>query len=343
MKVAVIGAGFAAKPHILSLADLAGEVEFGWFYGRTPERLAEAAKNYAIPSHTRTTTRLDDIWQDKDVKAVLVLTPPNAHLDVVRQAAEAGKHVLLEKPIEVDMARAQQVVELCEARGVTLAVMFQHRLRPAATALRKMIKSGEIGTLISAHASARWWRPQSYYDEPGRGTMARDGGGVLMVQGIHTLDLLISLTGMPERVTGLATTSPVHRMETEDTACALLQYKGGAIGTIDATTAAYPGFAERIALNFTGGTATLEGGAVTGEFMDGETFSFGEKQSTGSGANIMAFDHDAHRAVIADFIDAVKTGREPQVSGRSALDAQRLIDAVIGSARTGSTVVIRDP
>lgn len=340
MKVAVIGAGFAAKPHLLSLADLASEVELGWFYGRTPERLAEAAKNFAIPANTRTTTRLEDIWEDQDVKAVLVLTPPNAHLDVVRQAAEAGKHVLLEKPLEVDMARALEVVELCERLNVKLAVMFQHRLREPASALRKLIQSGELGTLISAHASARWWRPQSYYNEPGRGTMARDGGGVLMVQGIHILDLLISLTGMPDRVTGLATTSPVHNMETEDTVAALLHFKGGAIGTIDATTAAYPGFAERIALNFTGGTATLEGGAVEGEFMDGRKFSFGEKQSTGFGANIMAFDHDAHRAVIADFVDAVKMGREPAVSGRSALDAQRLIDAVIGSAKTGSTVVL---
>lgn len=340
MKVAVIGAGFAAKPHILSLADLAGEVEFGWLYGRTPERLAVAAKNFAIPPGTRTTTRLADIWEDSEVMAVLVLTPPNAHLDVVRQAAEAGKHVLLEKPLEVNTARALEVVELCEQLGVKLAVMFQHRLREAASALRKLIQSGELGTLVSVNASARWWRPQSYYDEPGRGTMARDGGGVLMVQGIHTLDLLIRLTGMPERVTGLATTSPVHRMETEDTVAALLQFGNGAIGTIDATTAASPGFPERIALNYTGGTATLEAGAVTGAFMDGRTFSFGTQQSTGFGANIMAFDHEGHRTVIADFIDAVRAGREPAVSGRSALDAQRLIDAIIGSARTGSTVVL---
>jgi UDP-N-acetyl-2-amino-2-deoxyglucuronate dehydrogenase len=338
MKVAVIGAGFAAQPHILSLADLAGEVEFAWLYGRTPERLATAAKTFALPTSTRRTTRLDDIWQDRDVRAVLVLTPPNAHLDVVRQAAEAGKHVLLEKPLEVDMPRAMQVVELCERLGVKLAVMFQHRLREPVSTLRQMIRSGELGTLISVQASARWWRPQSYYDVPGRGTMARDGGGVLMVQGIHTLDLLISLVGMPKRVTALTATSPVHTMETEDTVCALLQFGSGAIGTIDATTAGYPGFPEEIALNFTGGTATLEGGAVTGELMDGRKFSFGEKQSTGFGANIMAFDHDAHRAVIADFIGSVKTGREPAVSGRSALDAQRLIDAVIGSARMGRAV-----
>ncbi len=340
MKVAVIGAGFAAKPHILSLAELSDQVKLGWLYGRTPERLAAAAASFGIPAGTRTTTRLEDILEDRDVRAVLVLTPPNAHLDVVRRAAQAGKHVLLEKPLEVNLQKAQETVEVCEAHDVRLAVMFQHRLREAATHLRKMIRAGELGTLISVSASARWWRPQSYYDEPGRGTLARDGGGVLMTQAIHTLDLMLSLTGMPDRVTGLALTSPAHRMEAEDTACALLHFPGGAVGTIDATTAAPPGFAERIALNFTQGTATLEGGGLTGEFSNGKTFSAGEKQSTGFGANIMAFDHDAHRTVIADFIDAVKTGREPAVSGRSALDAQRLIDAIIGSSRTGSTVVL---
>ncbi|MES2972716.1 MAG: Gfo/Idh/MocA family oxidoreductase [Pseudomonadota bacterium] len=338
MKLAVIGAGFAAKPHILSLADLSAEAEFAWLFARSPERLAKARTDYAVPESTRSTTRLEDILEDTTTQAALVLTPPNAHLGVVRQLAQAGKHVLLEKPLDLTLARAQDVVEVCEQHGVKLAVMFQHRLRPPAVALRELIHSGKLGSLTSASASARWWRPQSYYDEPGRGTLARDGGGVLMTQAIHTLDLLLSLTGMPERVTGLATTSPVHQMETEDTAAALLQFQGGAIGMVEATTAAYPGFAERIALNFTHGTATLEGGAVTGELRDGTKFEFGEKQGTGFGANIMAFDHGAHRTVIADFLEAVRTGREPAVSGRSALDAQRLIGAIIHSSQTRQAV-----
>lgn len=337
-RVAVIGAGAAAKPHLQSLADLGEDAELAWLFARTPERLARTRVDHAVPQNTRSTTRLEDILEDDSVQAALVLTPPNAHLSVVRQVAQAGKHILLEKPLDLTLAGAQELVQVCEQHGVKLAVMFQHRLREPAVALRKMIHSGQLGTLTSASASARWWRPQSYYDEPGRGTLARDGGGVLMTQAIHTLDLLLSFTGMPERVTGLAATSAVHRMETEDTAAALLQFKDGAIGTIEATTAAYPGFAERIALNFTNGTATLEGGAVTGELMDGTKFAFGEKQATGFGANIMAFDHGAHRTVIADFLNAVRTGGEPSVSGRSALDAQRLIDAIINSSRAQESV-----
>jgi UDP-N-acetyl-2-amino-2-deoxyglucuronate dehydrogenase len=338
MKIAVIGAGFAAKPHLLSLADLSSQVELAWLYGRTPDRLAQAARSLALSPGTRTTTRLDDIWNDGDVKAVLVLTPPSTHLDIVRQAAAAGKHVLLEKPVEVTLARAEELVEVCESQGVALAVMFQHRLREAAVALRTLIHKGELGTLTSASATARWWRPQSYYDEPGRGTLARDGGGVLMTQAIHTIDLLLSLTGMPERVVGMVATSPVHRMETEDTAAALLQYANGAIVTLEATTAAYPGYAEKLSLNFTGGTATLESGELVCEFADGRQLTVGEKQSSGSGANIMAFDHAPHRTVIADFLGAIREGREPEVNGRSALNAQRLIDAIVESSRTGGAV-----
>ncbi|CAN5458187.1 Gfo/Idh/MocA family oxidoreductase [soil metagenome] len=334
--IAVIGAGFAAKPHILSLGDLAGEAHFSWFYGRTPGKLQEAARSLGVPAGTRLTSNLDDIFNDPAVQAVIVLTPANAHLDIVRRAAEAGKHVLVEKPLEVDLHKAQKVVAVCEQHGVKLAVMLQHRLREAAVALRTLIATGEMGTLTSASATARWWRPQSYYDEPGRGTLARDGGGVLMTQAIHTIDLLLSFTGMPERVVGMVATSPVHRMETEDTAAALLQFANGAIVTLEATTAAYPGYAEKLSLNFTRGTATLESGELVCEFADGRQLTVGEKQGSGFGANIMAFDHGPHKTVIADFLAAIREGREPAVNGRSALNAQRLIDAVIESSRTAS-------
>jgi UDP-N-acetyl-2-amino-2-deoxyglucuronate dehydrogenase len=169
----------------------------------------------------------------------------------------------------------------------------------------------------------RWWRPQSYYDEPGRGTLASDGGGVLITQAIHTLDLMLSLTGMPERVTGIAGTSAVHRMEGEDTAAALLHYSNGAVAVVQATTAAYPGFPERIELNFTQGTATLEGGEMRAAFHDGRTVGAGARQASGGGADPMAFDHAAHRAVLEDFIRAVQNGAAPAVTGRSALGCSR--------------------
>ena len=336
LRIAVIGAGLASAPHFLGLADLASEVEVVWVYGRSAERLSSVV----TPGAARKTSRLEEILEDASVKAVLVLTPPNTHLELVQRAALAGKHVLVEKPLEINLERAAALVHACEAAGVTLAVMLQHRLREAAVGLKALMDAGELGQLVSASASIRWWRPQSYYDEPGRGTLARDGGGVLITQAIHTLDLLLSLTGLPERVTGLAATSPVHRMEGEDTAAALLHYAGGAIGMVQATTAAYPGFAERVELNGTLGSATLEAGELRALFADGTARTLGTSEASGGGANPMAFDHAAHRAVLQDFIRAVQQSIAPAVIGRSALAVQQVIESIMESSRTRSTIAL---
>jgi predicted dehydrogenase len=327
VRVALIGAGPSCAPHLQSLLELAPAVQLAWVAARTQQRLSALS----LPAGTRTTTQLDDILNDASVGAALVVTPPATHLDIATQLARAGKHVLVEKPLDVTLARAQQLVEVCDGQGVKLAVMLQHRMREASLAAAQLIHSGALGTLTSSTTSVRWWRPQSYYDQPGRGTLARDGGGVLMTQAIHTLDLLLHLTGLPAQVTALATTSPLHTMECEDTVCAVLRHANGAIGTIDATTAAWPGYPERIALNFTGGTATLESGELTVQPLDGPITRVGQPQATGSGANIMAFDHGPHRAVIEDFVTAIRTGAQPAVSGRSALAVHRLMDAMMAS------------
>ncbi|MDO9358190.1 MAG: Gfo/Idh/MocA family oxidoreductase [Polaromonas sp.] len=334
MRVAVIGAGQACAPHLQSLSDLGRSIELAWVVARRPEQLAALG----LPGQVRTSTRLEDVLEDTTVEAALVLTPPNTHFDIVRQLAQAGKHVLVEKPLDVSLDKAGQLVNVCETHGVKLAVMLQHRMREASLALAKLVQSGAMGPLLSASASIRWWRPQTYYDEPGRGTLARDGGGVLMTQAIHTLDLLLSLTGMPDRVMAMAGTSSAHRMECEDTVAAVLQYPNGAIGNIDATTAAYPGFPERIALNFEKGSATLEAGELRAELVDGRVIQAGQKQATGSGANLMAFDHAFHRAVIENFAAAIRSNTEPAVSGRSALQAQRLISAIVDAAARGVAV-----
>lgn len=336
MRIAVVGAGQASAPHLQSIEDLSAQVTLARLVARSAGKLA--ALN--LPANTATSTRLEDILEDASIAAVLVLTPPNTHLEIVAQLAQAGKHVLVEKPLDVSLARAQQMVDICEQNGVKLAVMLQHRMRDASLALARLIQDGALGQLLSASASIRWWRPQTYYNEPGRGTLARDGGGVLMTQAIHTLDLLLSLTGMPNRVMAMAGTSAVHQMECEDTVAAVLHYPNGAIGSIDATTAAWPGFAERIALNFTGGSATLEAGELRAELSDGRTLQAGLRQATGSGANPMAFDHAFHRAVLQDFVAAIRSDTQPAVTGRSALQVQRLINAMMTSSRTGAAVSI---
>lgn len=335
--VAVVGAGLGSAPHFLALRDLSAEVDILYVCARDAARLAQAD----VPPGAVRTTRLGDALQDPRVQAVLVLTPPNTHLEIVQQAALAGKHVLVEKPLEIDLDRATALVEACEQAGVQLAVMLQHRLRPASLALADLLRTGSLGELVSALASVRWWRPQGYYDEPGRGTLARDGGGVLITQAIHTLDLMLSLIGLPERVTGVASTSAVHRMEGEDVASALLHYGNHAVAMVQATTAAFPGYAERIELNFTLGSATLEAGALRVVRADGQNLTVGAVEASGGGANPMQFDHGPHRAVIKDFVEAVRLRRPPAVNGRSALGVQQVIAAILDSSRAGFAVPLQ--
>ena len=267
-----------------------------------------------------------------------MLTPPNTHGDLVARVATAGKHVLLEKPLERDALRAARLVEACRAAGVRLGVMLQHRMRPASMAMRQLVRHEALGEMTSASVDMRWWRPQSYYDQPGRGTRERDGGGVLLTQGIHTLDNFLDIVGPPSELAAFAHTSAAHRMECEDVVAAALRYPNGATATINATVTAYPGFPERIEYCGTLGTATLTGGQLDVRWLDGRAETTGEAQLQGGGADPMAFSHHAHKAVIEDCIAAIRERREPRIAGESVLVVQRLIDALLESAATRKVV-----
>jgi predicted dehydrogenase len=320
-KVGIVGLGMAVAPHAKSLRDL--EVDVAYAFSRSAERRKKFAEHFPFPQ----ADSLEKIVDDKSVNAVLILTPPNTHLELVEKFAAAGKHILLEKPLEISTARAEKLVKACAK--VKLGIVLQHRFRPGAVKLREMLPS--LGQLVSASAAIPNWRPQSYYDMPGRGTRARDGGGVLLTQGIHTLDLFLSLAGEPSKVTSFVTTTPVHKMETEDLVAAAVQFKNGAIGTVHATTTAYPGFPERIELIGTKGTALLEGPSLKVELADGKKLEV-KAEGGGTGADPMAFPHDWHRDLLKDFLDAIEKNRPPRISGEEALKVHRFIDRILESA-----------
>jgi predicted dehydrogenase len=327
-RIALIGLGMAVVPHAKSLSDLAGRVDVAFAMSPSVKRRDAFAARFPFP----VTGRLDDILDDASIDAVGVLTPPNTHLELASALAKRGKHVLLEKPLEITTARSEELVEVCNKAGVTLGLVLQHRFKPAAERLGVVLASGALGRIVSCSTRIPLWRPQSYYDMDGRGTRARDGGGVLLNQGIHTLDLMLSLAGPVDEVRGYSTTSAVHRMETEDLVCAAIRFESGAIGTIEATTAAYPGNPERIEFIGGQGTAVLAGAALTVQFQDGRREDFGSDASPGgSGADPMAFPHGDHLAVWRDFLDAIEQRREPRVSGREALKVHRLIDALLAA------------
>ena len=327
--VTVIGLGPASEPHAKSLLELADRVEVRWAATRSQARADAAAKRYGFP----VTTEIDRAIADPAVQAVLVLTPPSAHLEVAEQCFAAGKHVLVEKPLELTAARARRLVAAGRASGRRLGVVLQHRFRAGGLKLRAALAGGRLGDVAAAWVTVPWWRPQAYYDEPGRGTLARDGGGVLLTQAIHAIDLFRSLVGVVEVTAAQATTTALHRMETEDYATALLRLGNGAPGLLTATTAYHPGSPERIEVLGTKGTASLIGAALRIAYLDGSEEVFDTGESTGSGASIMDFPNDAHRAVLADFLDAIETGRDPEVTGEEALATQELIETVLARAR----------
>ena len=263
--IAVIGLGPASEPHAKSLHDLADRVEVRWAVSRSQARADAAAARYGFPG----TTDIDRALNDPAVQAVLLLTPPAAHLEIAERCFAAGKHVLVEKPLEVSIDRARRLVAAGRASGLRLGVVLQHRFRAGSERLRALLDAGALGEIAAAWVTVPWWRPQAYYDEPGRGTFARDGGGVLLTQAIHTIDLFRSLVGVSAVTAAQTETTKLHRMETEDYATALLRLGNGAPGLLAATTAHYPGSPERIEIMGTKGTATLIGASLRAAYLDG--------------------------------------------------------------------------
>ncbi|HEV7251701.1 MAG TPA: Gfo/Idh/MocA family oxidoreductase [Mesorhizobium sp.] len=331
-RVAILGLGMASAPHARSLLDLADRVEVAAAFSPSHDRREQFSRRWGFPA----VGSLEAVFGEPGIDAVLVLTPPSSHGALMARAAEAGKHVLLEKPLEISTPRAETLVETAERAGIVLGVVLQHRFRPVSLALAGLLAEGRLGELVGASAKLANWRPQSYYDQPGRGTRARDGGGVLLTQGIHTLDLLISLVGAPVEATAYAVTTPVHRMETEDLVAGALRFANGAIGTVHATTTAFPGLPDAIELIGTRGTARIEGTALVAQFHDGSEVRLDDGAAGGgAGADPMDFPHHHHRAVLADFLDAIENRGQPKVSGREALTVHRLIDALLRSATSG--------
>ena len=334
-RIAIVGLGMAVTPHAKGLLDLAHEVEVVAAFSPSAGRRAAFAERFPFPL----VDRLDAILADPTIDAVAVFTPASTHRDIGLACARAGKHVLMEKPVEVTTGRAAALVAGCRDAGVRLGIVLQHRFRPAGVRLAALLAEGSLGAIAGCSTTVRLWRPQRYYEEPGRGTLARDGGGVLMSQAIHTLDLMLSLAGPIAEVTGYVTTTPVHRMETEDMVTAAARFASGAIGVIEATTAAFPGAPEEIALTCEAGTALLRGTGLLVQWQDGRREAIEPDQSAGgTGADPMAFPHDYHRSVMADFTAAIREGRDPKVTGEEALKVHRLIDALVATSAVGTPV-----
>ena len=334
--VGVIGTGMAATPHAKALNDLRDHIDLRGVFSRNAEKCKTFASRFELPF----IKNIEDLINDPKLDIIIILTPPNQRLKLVQQFSDAGKHILMEKPVERSSAKAKKIVNLCKEKNVKLGIVFQHRFRESSQKLKKLILSHSLGSIFTVQVQVPWWRDQSYYDEPGRGSYERDGGGVLISQAIHTLDLMLSLTGPVSEVQALSSTSQFHKMESEDFVAGGLKFKSGASGSIFASTSSFPGNAESITLNCEKASAHLQSGVLTIKWLDARTEKFGETSGTGGGADPMAFPHDWHRDLIDNFVKSVQNNYISLISGEEALNVHELIDALIESSNKGKLITI---
>jgi UDP-N-acetyl-2-amino-2-deoxyglucuronate dehydrogenase len=280
-----------------------------------------------------------------DLDAVALCTPHNLHAPMTQDAAAAGKHVLCEKPMACTVAECDAMIAACESAGVTLGVIFQGRFDPLAHQLKAALDAGHLGRLLWASASTHWYRTDEYYRSAlWRGTWAGEGGGVLLTQAIHAVDLLLWLTSTPCSVTARMRTLN-HEIEVEDSAVAILEYAGGELGLIEASTNAFPGYPERLGFHGSQGSAVYHKGQGRLEWhlLAPREDRVDESGVSSGAARPMDITATLHAAQFLDFVTAVREGRHPAVDGWEGRRSVELIEAIYSSARSGTSVTLPLP
>jgi UDP-N-acetyl-2-amino-2-deoxyglucuronate dehydrogenase len=341
---AIVGCGMIARFHARAIADVP-DLKLTALVSRkreTAETLAEA-----LGLKVDCYADLAPVLARKDVDIVIVTTPSGAHMEPAVAAAEAGKHVVVEKPLEITLERCDRIINACDRNKVQLCTIFPSRFADANVVLKQAVAAGRFGRLTLGETTCKWWRPQSYYDEGGwKGTRALDGGGALMNQAIHNVDLLLWMMGPATHVTGFTATLAHERIEVEDTAVACLRFANGALGVIQATTSVHPGLPKTIAVHGDRGTAVIEQEDVLKwEFISEtdedrrirERFAVKVGASGGS-SNPAAISHVGHARQLADFAEALRTGRPPLVDGREGRRAVEVILGIYRSAESGRVI-----
>jgi len=331
----IIGAGAVSRLHAAAVANCPGArlVAVADLCEERAKKLAPEAAAYAD---------YRQLVERPDVDVVCLCVPSGMRLPIAIEAARAGKHILAEKPLEVTLERADSIIAACDEAGVRLAVIFQLRFMPGVRALRRAVESGALGKPVLGDAYVKWHRSQDYYDSSDwRGTWEMDGGGALMNQAIHHVDLLQWMMGPVESVFGRTATLVRERIQVEDTAAACLKFANGALGTIEACTSASTGVPARLEIRGEKGTVILEDGRIAFWDVEGMPQPEEERADFGSGASDpTAITSLGHQAQINDLVQAINQDRAPVVDGREARKAIEIIEAIYRSARTGSVVTL---
>jgi len=338
----IVGAGVIAAMHADAIAGLPDARLVA-----VTDVAPGAAAAFAATHDCSAEPDLDTLLARRDVEVVCVCVPSGLHAEIGARAAQAGKHLIVEKPIDVSLDAADRLIEAARTCGVAMTVISQHRFDPGLVELKRLLDDHALGRLVLGEASTKWYRSQAYYDSADwRGTYVMDGGS-LMNQGIHYVDLLRWCMGPPVEVTAVCSTQ-AHQIEAEDTSLAIVRFGSGAVGTILSSTAAFPGFPQRLEITGTEGTVTIEDGRIVRRAFGADPDPTpaaseppdGDRSAAAAASDPTALDVASHAAQIADLLAAADTGREPAVSGQSGREALEIVCAVYESSRTGRPVTL---
>lgn len=338
----IIGCGMIANFHAKAIQSCPGATLVGC-YDVFPQSAKKLAETYGCKAYES----LDEMLSNPDIQIVTVGTPSGAHLDPAVAAARAGKHVIVEKPLEITLERCDAIIKACRESGVKLATVFPSRFHDSSIQLKNAIHAGRFGKLTVGDAYVKWYRTQGYYDGGAwRGTWKMDGGGALMNQAIHSVDLLTWLMGPVVEISAMTGCLCHERIEVEDTAVAALKFQNGALGVIEGSTAVYPGYLKKIEIHGNGGSACMEEEDIIrwdfSEPADGDAElleAMKNRKSTGGGAaDPAAIGFHGHAKLFLDMIHAIETGTEPSINGEEGRRSVEIILAIYKAAETGCAV-----
>ena len=345
---AIVGCGMIARFHARALTDVPNTA-LKAVVSRSQGNAEKMVKELNLACAA--TTNFDAVLSRSDIHVVIVTTPSGAHMEPAIAAAAAGKHVVVEKPLEITLERCDRIIDACLENRVQLCTIFPSRFGDANQELKKAVSAGRFGRLTLGETTCKWWRPQSYYDEGGwKGTTSLDGGGALMNQAIHNVDLLQWLMGRAvTHITGFTARLAHERIEVEDTAVACLRFDNGALGVIQAATSVWPGLPKTIAIHGDKGSAVIEqDDLLRWEFSPEREEDqairqrFAQKTgASGGSSNPAAISHVGHARQLADFAEAITTGRPPLVDGREGRKAVEIILGIYQAMATGRVVELK--
>jgi UDP-N-acetyl-2-amino-2-deoxyglucuronate dehydrogenase len=331
MHIGLIGGGNISATHALAARAIHG-AEVTAIFGTNTDNVGRLCREHDAKSYME----LEEFLDHRPMDMVIIGSPSGLHASHGIAAAKRGLHVLTEKPIDISTERAHGLIQAAEESRVKLGVIFQDRVKPEIKQLKQWVSSGALGNPILADARVKWYRPPEYYgNSRWRGTLALDGGGALINQGIHTVDLLLWLLGKVVNVQARTTTA-LHNIEAEDTAVAILEFASGALGTLEATTAAYPGYARRVEITGSEGTLILDNDRVVTHDLRTPPAALNAvdvADQNPSASSPVVSDTRWHQAVIEDFIRAIEQDSDPICDGHEGLRSLALVEAIYRSAR----------